>query len=123
MQYFSSEELNKILEKCFNETDIRYFLTNSTCYDDFEKTINLSYITIPEKILMLKPELNTPDKCRIFPGIGHHPWYLENLPENWYENFENFIKENLEDKKKKYFIGEIGIDGGRPKKYNLNRYI
>jgi Tat protein secretion system quality control protein TatD with DNase activity len=115
-QYYSDDEIKNIVEKCYKDSEIKYFLTNSTCLDDFDRTINLSEFKLYEKISEVNK--NFDQNQIIFPGIGHHPWYLENIGENWLETLENKLLE-LEDKKYSFFIGEIGIDGGRPKKYKI----
>jgi Tat protein secretion system quality control protein TatD with DNase activity len=99
LQYFSREELKIIIGKC-NENNLNIFLTNSTCREDFDKTIEIS------------------KSCPgVVPGIGHHPWYLEKIVdnENWYDEYKEYC-EKLEKEGITYFIGEIGIDGGKPKK-------
>lgn len=112
-QYFTNEEVKNIVEKCYNNSEIRYFITNATCFDDFERTINLSGFKIDDKIAELNKDYDL--NQIIFSGIGHHPWYLENIADNWLETFEKKIID-LEEKKCNFFIGEIGIDGGKPKK-------
>ena len=99
LQYFKQEELKKIISKC-KENNINFLLSNSTCKDDFENSIQISQ--------------NFPE---IIAGLGHHPWYLENIAENdlWFEEFK-LCCEKLESQNINYFVGEIGIDGGKPKK-------
>jgi TatD DNase family protein len=41
-------------------------------------------------------------------SVGYHPWYLDELPQNWREQFEEFVTLN------RVAIGEIGIDGWKP---------
>lgn len=112
-QYFTDEEIKAIIEQCYKASDIKYFLTNSTCKEDFERTINISKFEIDQNFSKNNKDYDLHQI--VFPGIGHHPWYLQNIAENWLENLEDKIKE-LEAKQSNYFIGEIGIDGGRPKK-------
>ncbi len=98
LQYFTIEELTNIIEN--ENANFKYYLTNSTSREDFDKTLEIS-----NKF------------SKVIPGIGHHPWYLEELVKNdsWFEEFRNFCN-SLNDKGINYFIGEIGIDGGKPKK-------
>lgn len=98
-QYFSNDEISQIITTCKKE-NFHYFLTNSTCREDFDTSIELSQ--------------NFPE---ILSGIGHHPWYLESLVENdnWFDDFTEYANK-LADKGITFFIGEIGIDGGKPKK-------
>jgi Tat protein secretion system quality control protein TatD with DNase activity len=99
LQYFTQEELINIIAIC-KEKNLNYFLTNSTCKEDFNQTIEISK-TFPG----------------VIPGIGHHPWYLEKMfeKENWFEEYKEYC-EQLDMEGVNYFIGEIGIDGGKPKK-------
>jgi len=113
LQYYTNEEVKNIIEKCYKDSEIKYFLTNSTCLDDFDRTFELSAFKIDEKIAELNKDYDL--NQIIFPGIGHHPWYLENIDDNWVEILEKRILD-LESKKCNFFIGEIGIDGGKPKK-------
>lgn len=98
-QYFDKHQIAEIISKC-EEANFSYFLSNSTNSLDFDKTVQLSK-----------------DFKQILPGVGHHPWYLEDLvgKENWFEEFVDYTKK-LDEDGVRYFIGEIGIDGGRPKK-------
>jgi Tat protein secretion system quality control protein TatD with DNase activity len=100
-QYFSSDELVTIVKEGI-EKGFKHFLSNSTGIEDFNQTK-----TLTESI-----NSNFYSDC-IFSGYGHHPWYLENLEENWFENLKKLCEN---EKETKYFIGEIGIDGGKPKK-------
>lgn len=113
LQYFTDEEISFIIKKCFLDSNIRYFLSNSTCSNDFARTINFSELKSSDFINCQNKE-NIIAQI-IFPGIGHHPWYLENIENDWSDNLEKKIIE-LEKKNCNFFIGEIGIDGGRPKK-------
>jgi TatD DNase family protein len=99
LHYFTMEEIHLLLTNCM-ESNIRYLLTNSTLYEDFDKSFQ-----IHEKYPY------------VIAGIGHHPWYLQDIANStsWLEEIKAYSSK-LEEKKIKYFIGEIGIDGGKPKK-------
>jgi Tat protein secretion system quality control protein TatD with DNase activity len=99
-QYFDYEKIMKIITKC-EEANFKYYLSNSTTREDFDKTIELGR-----------------EFPQIIPGIGHHPWYLEDLVNKdiWFDELVEYSN-NLDKRGVRYFIGEIGIDGGRPKKY------
>jgi len=99
LQYFTNQELSEMISVC-QKNNFKYFLSNSTCSNDFDITIQLS-----EKY------------PQIIPGIGHHPWYLDSIinNNNWFEEFKSY-SEKLSQNNFNHFIGEIGIDGGRPKK-------
>lgn len=104
LQDYSSLELDQILSDCKNR-GLQLLYTNATNKDDFDETINIS-------------KTKSTEKLKILPGIGYHPWSLE-YPinnKNWFEEFKLYIDENLIKKKLPFFIGEIGIDGGKIKK-------
>ena len=113
LQDYTEKELEKILGQC-NIKNLNIFYTNATSKEDFEKNILIS-------------KKYTNNKYKIIPGLGYHPWYLDyplNNEKNWLGEFKNYIKDNLIDKKIKFFIGEIGIDGGKiKKKFPLNFQI
>jgi len=113
LQYFSDDEINTLIQKCNVDGNIKYFLSNSTCDEDFDRTISFSKFKLSNEICRIND--SDLEEQIIFPGIGYHPWYLENLKIDWLENLEKKIL-FLEKNKHNYFIGEIGIDGGRPKK-------
>lgn len=116
-QYYSDDEIKSIVERCLLKSEIRYFITNSTCKNDFERTIKISQLDFSNNSSLSTLKCETYDlKHVIIPGLGHHPWYLEDLDENWFENLEENIL-GLEKKNSPFIIGEIGIDGGKPKKY------
>jgi Tat protein secretion system quality control protein TatD with DNase activity len=103
LQYFNETELQKIIEESKNG-GVKYLLTNATSSKDFDETLKLA------------KDANTFfNDLIVIPGIGHHPWYLEDISETWYDELLKYTN-NLEVNNIKYFIGEIGIDGGRPKK-------
>lgn len=41
----------------------------------------------------------------VYPTIGVHPWFIQNLSSNWLEKMENLLKQN-----QTLMIGEIGLD-------------
>ena len=98
-QYFTYDQIKIIISKC-EKDNFSFYLSNSTTREDFDTTIKMAKV-FPN----------------IIPGVGHHPWYLENLvqSDNWFDEFVVYNKQ-LEESGIKYFIGEIGIDGGKPKK-------
>lgn len=98
-QDFSNNEISDIIKKC-KENNFSYFLTNSTNKNDFERTLTISN-----------------SFKELIPGFGYHPWYLDEpvSNDNWFEEYVDYTKK-LDEKKVTYFIGEIGIDGGKPKK-------
>ena len=99
-QYFDNEEIGNIITKS-KECNITYFLTNSTSFGDFDRTL----------------EIAKSNGSVVIPGIGHHPWYLEPLLEDneWFDRLKKYVLD-LTLYKVNFFIGEIGIDGGKPKK-------
>jgi Tat protein secretion system quality control protein TatD with DNase activity len=101
LQYFSEEELTDTLKLCSNNK-ISYCLTNSTNLNDFDKTIEISKLNLDVKII---------------PGLGYHPWYLDFCfaNEDWFNQYKLYLN-NLQKDGINFFIGEIGIDGGRAKK-------
>ena len=105
LQDYSENDLEKILESCKKE-NFSILYSNATNNKDFEKNLKIS-------------EKYSSDKTKIISGFGFHPWYLDypiNNEKIWIEELKEFIKINLIDKNKNFFIGEIGIDGGKIKK-------
>ena len=105
LQDYSKEDLQLILESC-EKSNINLLYTNATNKDDFEKNLIIS-------------QTYSSNKIKIISGFGYHPWYLDypiKNDKNWFEEFKDFIKSNLIDKNINFFIGEIGIDGGKIKK-------
>ena len=105
LQDYSKEDLQLILESC-EKSNINLLYTNVTNKDDFEKNLIIS-------------QTYSSNKIKIISGFGYHPWYLDypiKNDKNWFEEFKDFIKSNLIDKNINFFIGEIGIDGGKIKK-------
>ena len=105
LQDYSKEDLQLILESC-EKSNINLLYTNATNKDDFEKNLIIS-------------QTYSSNKIKIISGVGYHPWYLDypiKNDKNWFEEFKDFIKSNLIDKNINFFIGEIGIDGGKIKK-------
>ena len=41
----------------------------------------------------------------VAPSLGVHPWYIENLPTDWFEQLSSLIQTNRSG------VGEVGIDG------------
>ena len=85
---------------------------------DFQKNLNLSI----NEDLIKKNNIT-----KIIYGIGYHPWSLNyplNNLDNWFNELVTFINDKLLKNKIKFFIGEIGIDGGKIKKtFSLNDQI
>ena len=113
----SSSRLNDILNSCSN-INLKIFYSNSTSEADFQKNLDISQ----NQEILKKNNIS-----KIIYGIGYHPWSLNyplNNKEKWFDELVEFINENLIKKKIKYFIGEIGIDGGKIKKtFSLNDQI
>ena len=113
LQDYSKEDLQLILESC-EKSNINLLYTNATNKDDFEKNLIIS-------------QTYSSNKIKIISGVGYHPWYLDypiKNDKNWFEEFKDFIKSNLIDKNINFFIGEIGIDGGKIKKtFSLENQI
>lgn len=112
LQEYKDDELDQVLNSC-SQKGLGIIYTNSTNDKDFEKTLEISS--------------NKSNKgIKIIPGFGVHPWYLDeviNNVENWFEKFKEYIF-SLKNKNIKFFIGEIGIDGGKIKKtFPLNNQI
>ena len=109
LQDYTSEDLEKILLDC-SKINIKVFYSNCTNYEDFEKNLKITQNTE----LIKKTNIS-----KIIYGIGYHPWSLDypiNNKEKWFDEFIKYINENLIQKNIKFFIGEIGIDGGKIKK-------
>ena len=117
LQDYSQEDLDIILNHCSNN-NIKVFYSNCTCESDFQKNLDISQ----SQEILKKNNIN-----KIIYGIGYHPWSLNyplNNPEKWFAEFKNFIDEKLVKNNIKFFIGEIGIDGGKIKKiFSLNDQI
>ena len=105
LQDYSSVELEQVLSNCISK-GLQLIYTNATNKDDFDSTLDIS-------------KDKSSGKIKIFPGIGYHPWSLEypiNNKDTWFEEYKDYINKNLIQKKIPFFIGEIGIDGGKIKK-------
>ena len=117
LQDYSPEDLDIILKQCSNN-NIKIFYSNCTCESDFQKNLDISQ---NQEILKRN------DIKKIIYGIGYHPWSLNyplNNKEKWFEEFKEYVNEKLIKKNIKFFIGEIGIDGGKIKKtFPLNEQI
>lgn len=99
---YSDEKLLPLLKRC-EEKGVKLLYTNSTENKNFDKNLEIS-----EKYTNIK----------ILPGIGFHPWYLDypiENPDTWMLEFCEKVAQ-LEKENKPFFIGEIGIDGGKVKK-------
>ena len=117
LQDYTREDLDIILNHCSN-SNIKIFYSNCTCESDFQKNLDISQ----NEELLKKNNIT-----KIIYGIGYHPWSL-NYPltnkEKWFDEFSKFIDEKLVKNNIKFFIGEIGIDGGKIKKtFSLNDQI
>ena len=110
LQDYSENDLKLILDSC-QKSNINLLYTNATNIDDFQKNLLIS-------------QTYSSDKIKIISGFGYHPWFLD-YPinnENWLDEFKTFLKSNLKDNN--FFIGEIGIDGGKIKKtFSLENQI
>ena len=117
LQDYANEDLNDILNSCSN-INLKIFYSNSTSEADFQKNLDISQ----NQEILKKNNIS-----KIIYGIGYHPWSLNyplNNKEKWFDELVEFVNENLIKKKIKYFIGEIGIDGGKIKKtFSLNDQI
>ena len=117
LQDYANEDLNDILNSCSN-INLKIFYSNSTSESDFQKNLDISQ----NQEILKKNNIS-----KIIYGIGYHPWSLNyplNNKEKWFDELVEFVNENLIKKKIKYFIGEIGIDGGKIKKtFSLNDQI
>ena len=109
LQDYSENDLESILNSC-QKSNINLLYSNATNKDDFEKNLLIS-------------QKYSSDKIKIISGFGFHPWFLD-YPlnnEKWLDEFKYFIN-NLNEKN--FFIGEIGIDGGKIKKtFSLENQI
>ena len=117
LQDYSKEDLDIILKHCSNN-NIKTFYTNCTCESDFQKNFEISQ----NQEIIQKNNIT-----KIIYGIGYHPWSLNyplNNQEKWFEEFKQYINDKLIKNNIKFFIGEIGIDGGKIKKtFPLNDQI
>ena len=117
LQDYNKEDLDNILNKC-SEINLKILYSNCTCEQDFQKNLD---ICLNEELLK-KNNIK-----KIIYGIGYHPWSLNfplNNPETWFHEFISFINDKLIKNNIKFFIGEIGIDGGKIKKtFSLDNQI
>ena len=117
LQDYTAEELDNILKDC-SKINLKILYSNCTCEEDFQKNLDLSN----NEDLIKKNGIT-----KIIYGIGYHPWSLNyplNNPDNWFNELVTFINDKLLKNKIKFFIGEIGIDGGKIKKtFSLNDQI
>ena len=117
LQDYTSEDLDNILRDC-SKINLKILYSNCTCEEDFQKNLDLSI----NEDLIKKNNIT-----KIIYGIGYHPWSLNyplNNPDKWFNELVTFINSKLLENKIKFFIGEIGIDGGKIKKtFPLNEQI
>lgn len=116
LQYYSKEELKLVTDSCIQKGFVA-LLTNSTSLGDFDTTFNLAnenYTIYNKNNNLTKTAIVK--TIHIIPGFGYHPWELQYALEhkNWFEEFKSFLGKLPSSQK--YFIGEIGIDGGKIKK-------
>jgi TatD DNase family protein len=86
----SSEELLKVCETL----GVSVSIVNGACPEDWEAVRRLA-----EKSPI------------VLPCFGVHPWYIDNLPNNWFDTLVSFLDSTPS------CIGEVGIDGWR-KEFN-----
>ena len=117
LQDYAQDDLNNILKNC-SIINLKTLYSNCTCEEDFQKNLD---ICLNEELLK-KNNIK-----KIIYGIGYHPWSLKyplNNPDTWYNEFVSFINDKLIKNNIKFFIGEIGIDGGKIKKtFSLDNQI
>ena len=117
LQDYTQEDLVNILKNC-SEINLKIFYTNCTCEEDFQKNLD---IALNDELL------NKNNIKKIIYGIGYHPWSLNyplKNPDTWYNELISFINDKLIKNNIKFFIGEIGIDGGKIKKtFSLDNQI
>ena len=117
LQDYNPEDLEKILKNC-SEINLKILYSNCTCEKDFQKNLDICLNESLQKANNIQ---------KIIYGIGYHPWSLNypiDNPETWYKEFISYINDNLIKNNIKFFIGEIGIDGGKIKKtFSLDTQI
>ena len=117
LQDYTQEDLVNILKNC-SEINLKIFYTNCTCEEDFQKNLD---IALNDELL------NKNNVKKIIFGIGYHPWSLNyplKNPDTWYNEFISYINDKLIKNNIKFFIGEIGIDGGKIKRtFSLDNQI
>ena len=117
LQDYTQEDLVNILKNC-SEINLKIFYTNCTCEEDFQKNLD---IALNDELL------NKNNVKKIIYGIGYHPWSLNypiKNPDTWYNELISYINDKLIKNNIKFFIGEIGIDGGKIKKtFSLDNQI
>ena len=117
LQDYTQEDLVNILKNC-SEINLKIFYTNCTCEEDFQKNLD---IALNDELL------NKNNVKKIIYGIGYHPWSLNypiKNPDTWYNELISYINDKLIKNNIKFFIGEIGIDGGKIKRtFSLDNQI
>ena len=117
LQDYTSEDLDKILKDC-SDINLKVLYSNCTCEEDFQKNLDISQ----NEELLKKNNIT-----KIIYGIGYHPWSLNyplNNPDKWFNELTTYINDKLIKNNIKFFIGEIGIDGGKIKKtFSLDNQI
>ena len=117
LQDYNKDDLDNILKNC-SAINLKILYSNCTCEEDFQKNLG---ICLNEELLKKN------NITKIIYGIGYHPWSLNyplNNPEVWYNEFISYIDDKLIKNNIKFFIGEIGIDGGKIKKtFSLDNQI
>ena len=117
LQDYTSEDLDKILKDC-SDINLKILYSNCTCEEDFQKNLDISQ----NEELLKKNNIT-----KIIYGIGYHPWSLNyplNNPDKWFNELTTYINDKLIKNNIKFFIGEIGIDGGKIKKtFSLDNQI
>ena len=117
LQDYTEEELSNILKSC-SEINLKTLYSNCTCEEDFQKNLD---ITLNEELL------KNNNISKIIYGIGYHPWSLNyplKNPDTWFNELTRYINDKLIKNNIKFFIGEIGIDGGKIKKtFSLDNQI
>ena len=117
LQDYTQDDLNNILKNC-SEIGLKTLYSNCTCEEDFQKNLDICL----NEDLLKKNNIS-----KIIYGIGYHPWSLKyplNNPDTWFNELISFIEDKLVKNNIKFFIGEIGIDGGKIKKtFSLDQQI
>jgi TatD DNase family protein len=95
-------------------------LVDTHCHAHLERNLHETYqyddatlLTLP-RVISLSCSVEPSDwqacldyaaqSTAILPALGVHPWYLENLPENYLEQLEGLLKQH-----KHAMVGEIGL--------------
>lgn len=89
LQDFTSENVKDILTTAF-EVGLDKLICVGSKPDDWEMVESIS----------------SEYSKQIIPAFGLHPWYVNNIDENWSQILEVFLSKN-----KNALVGEIGLDG------------